>query len=97
MYTYEGSDSPWVVDSGRPLNNIFSGNTIIGARESIKLTVADGTQFIDNKFKAAGTTRFEDSIGTVVSGNTGLDRVKLKVTAGSCFGRRSDTTYTPRC
>ena len=97
VFTYEGSDAPWVMDSGRLQDNTFSHNTIIGARESIELTVADGTAFVDNTFKNTKTIRFEDSMGTVMSGNTGLDRIKLKVTDGSCFNQRSDAAYNPIC
>ena len=97
VYTYEGSDDPWVVDSGRPQDNIFSENTIIGGDESIKLTTADGTQFTDNAFEDADTIRFKDCEDTLMSGNTGLDDVTLKVTDGSCFDEDSDSAYTPVC
>ena len=99
MYTYEGSDSPWTVSSGRPQDNIIMGNTMTGGRETIKLTVADGTEFIDNTFEGATTARFENSTWTVMSGNTGLDDVdlELKVTEGSCFDMSSDPLFTPTC
>lgn len=99
VYTYEGSDSPTVVDSGRLKNNIVRGNTIIGGgKESIKLKAADGTQIIDNTFQdPTSKNRFQDSIGTVISGNTGLDGVGLRVTFGSCFDASSDPAYVPVC
>ena len=68
-----------MVDSGRSQDNIFQDNTIIGGLESIKIKEADGTQFIDNKFEDATTIRFDDATGTIMSGNTGLDDVTLKV------------------
>lgn len=97
VYTYDGTDEPWVVASGRLQNNIFSDNTITGGTETIKLRVADGTEFLDNKFEEATTARFEDCSGTLLSGNTGLDGTKLRITDGSCFGKGSDNTYTPVC
>lgn len=97
VFTYEGSDDPWVVDSGRSQDNVFSDNTIIGGDESIKLKEADGTQFIDNAFEDADTIRFHDCEDTLMSGNTGLDDVELKVTGGSCFDDDSDSDYTPTC
>ena len=96
-YSYLGSDAPDVVDSGRSQDNLFQDNTIIGGLESIKITEADGTQFIDNKFEDATTIRFEDATGTIMSGNTGLDDAELKVADGACFDDASDANYTPIC
>ena len=86
-----------MVDSGRSQDNIFQDNTIIGGLESIKIKEADGTQFIDNKFEDATTIRFDDATGTIMSGNTGLDDVTLKVNNGACFDEDSDADYTPTC
>lgn len=85
------------MDTGRPQNNIFSDNIMTGGSEGIKLTVADGTEFIDNTFVDTDTIRFEDCTGTVMSGNTGLDGVELKVYDDSCFAAASDDAYTPNC
>ena len=68
-----------------------------GANEGIKLTTADGTEFIDNTFIDTDTIRFEDCEDTVMSGNTGLDGVELKVYEDSCFSSSSDAAYTPKC
>ena len=78
-------------------NNVIIGNTIIGNPESIKLGSADGTEFIDNTFEDPTKIRFQDSTGTVMSGNTGLDGVKLRVTQEACFGDSSDAAFTPIC
>ena len=87
-----------MVDSGRLQDNIVRDNTIIGGgKESIKLKAADGTQIIDNTFVDPANFRFQDSLGTVVSGNTGLDDIKVRVTYGSCFDGSSDAAYTPDC
>ena len=86
-----------MADSGRSQDNIFSDNTLSGGQETIKLTMADGTEFIDNTFKSAKTVRFEDCEGTIMSGNTGLNSVELKVTDGSCFDKTSDSDYKPVC
>ena len=96
-FSYLGSDAPDVVDSGRSQNNIFQDNTIVGGDESIKLKEADGTQFIDNKFEDATTIRFDDATGIIMSGNTGLDDVELKVASGACFDEASDADFTPTC
>lgn len=97
VYTYDGTDLPWVVDSGRPLNNVFSDNTITGGVETIRLRVSDGTEFIDNTFKGATAARFDDATETVMSGNTGLDNVKLRSVNGACFDEISDAGFTPIC
>lgn len=98
VYTYAGSDAPWVADSGRPQDNLFTNNTIVGGREGLKITMADGTEFFNNKFTDVKVVRFQNSTGTVMSGNTGLEGVELKVTDGSCFKRSSDVVfYHPVC
>ena len=97
VYTYEGSDDPWVVDSGRMQDNVVSDNTIIGGPESIKLGAADGTRFIDNTFEDPTKIRFQDSSETLMSGNTGLDNVKLRIVDGACFDDKSDSAFTPTC
>eukprot|EP00904_Undaria_pinnatifida_P005796 jgi/Undpi1/2346/HiC_scaffold_13.g05729.m1 len=98
VYTYEGSDSPFVVDSGRVKDNIVMDNMIIGGgKESVKLKAANGTQLIDNTFDDPTKIRFDNSYETLISGNTGLDNVKLRVTYGSCFAEGTDGAYTPLC
>lgn len=97
VYSYLGSDAPWVVESGRAKDNIIIGNTISGGPESIKLGSADGTEFINNSFESPAKIKFQDSTRTVVSGNTGLDGVQLRVTQGACFDRSSDVAFTPVC
>ena len=86
-----------MVDSGRSQDNIFQENTISGGLESIKLKEADGTQFIDNTFENVTTIRFDDVTETLMSGNTGLDDVELKVANGACFDEASDDDFTPTC
>lgn len=97
VFTYEGTDDPWVVNSGRSKDNIFSDNTMRGSDESLKLSVSDGFEFIDNTFKSAKTIRFDDCEGTLMSGNSGLGSVELKVNGGSCFDKKSDSGYKPVC
>ena len=96
VYTYEGTDTPDVTDSGRSQNNVFSDNDIIGGREAIKLQQADGTQFINNIVSDATTIRFDDVTEMLMEGNSGLDDAKLKV-AGACFDAASDSGYEPLC
>lgn len=79
------------------MNNVFSENTITGGAETITLTASGGTEFIDNTFKRATAVRFDDATETVMSGNTGLDNVKLKVANGACFDEVSDPGFTPIC
>ena len=97
VYTYEGSDDPWVADSGRMKNNVIRDNTINGSPESIKLGEADGTEFIDNTFEDPAKIRFEDCSGTIMSGNTGLDDVELTINDGACFDDTSDSAFIPVC
>ncbi|CAM9699718.1 unnamed protein product, partial [Laminaria digitata] len=97
VYTYEGSDDPWATNSGRSQDNVFSDNTITGGDESIKLTMADGTEFVDNTFKSAKTIRFEDAEYTLMSGNTGLDDADRRISKGACFDKKSDSGYKPVC
>lgn len=78
-------------------DNVITGNTIIGGPESIKLLSADGTEFIDNTFEDPTKIRFQNSTGTVMSGNAGLEDVDLKVTEEACFDDTSDAAFTPTC
>lgn len=100
IFTYEGSDEPWVAKSGRMQDNVFSDNTISGGDESIKLKEADGTEFTSNTFKDAKTIRFVDCEDTLMSSNTGLKGVEQKV-EDACFDGKSDsddsTDYRPTC
>ncbi|CAN0507471.1 unnamed protein product, partial [Scytosiphon promiscuus] len=97
VYTYEGSDDPWVVDSGRQQNNKFYKNTIIGgARNTISLRQADNTKFNKNTFEDVTELYFEESEGTIMRRNTGLDDVELGV-RDSCFHPNSDSDFTPVC
>lgn len=98
IYTYAGSDAPWVAASRRPQDNVFTNNTVVGGREGLKLTMADGTEFINNTFKNVKVVRFQNSTGTVMSDNAGLNSVELKVTDGSCFKKKSGVVfYHPVC
>ena len=81
--------------SGRSQDNIFRDNTLIGGKESLKITTADGTQFIDNTFHEALTIRFDNATKTTMSGNTGLTGVKLKVANGASFDEKSDYGFEP--
>ena len=93
-YTYLGSDTPDVVDTGRPQNNIFRENAFIGGQETLKIKEADGTQFLDNTFVDATTIRFDDAKETFMSGNTGLDATRLKLANGACLDGESKTDAT---
>ena len=75
-------------------DNLFQDNAITGGDESTTLASADGTEFVDNTFTDAMMIRFEDCTGTVMTGNSGLDDVNLKVTDGSCFDSSADAVYT---
>ena len=88
-----------MVESGRPQNNVFSGNLIVGADEAIKLKESDDMQFLDNVFVNTTTLRFNDSTGVVMIGNSGLDldEVELKVSNGACFDGSSDSGFEPVC
>ena len=63
----------------------------------MRIADSDGTQFIDNTFVDAATTRFDDSTDTLMSGNTGLEGIKIKVVHDACFDSKSDSAYTPTC
>ena len=97
VYLYEGNDVPETTSSPRPQYNRFEGNTITGGGESMRVADSDGTQFIDNTFVDAATTRFDDSTDTLVSGNAGLEDIKIKVVNSACFDGKSDSDYTPAC
>lgn len=82
-YSYLGSDLPETVPSGRSQNNVFSQNVFRGARETIKIKEADGTQFLDNVFEASAdanassvsipVVRFDNATMNLMQGNAGLD------------------------
>lgn len=97
VYTYEGSDEPWTVNSGRLQNNRFKRNTIVGGEVSMKVTDADGTKFNGNAFEEVVKIRFENSTMTVVKKNSGLDAVELTAKDGSCFSSYSDAAFVPIC
>ena len=63
---------------------------MIGGAESLKIKEADGTRFIKNTFVNATTIRFDNATETLMSGNTGLDDVELKVINGACFDGNSN-------
>lgn len=97
LYTYEGSDAPDVVDSGRSQNNQFVENEVSGGQETIKLKESDGTVFQDNDFSDATTIRFDDATEVLMVGNKGLDDAELKVANGGCFDGDSDEGFEPTC
>eukprot|EP00904_Undaria_pinnatifida_P005755 jgi/Undpi1/2309/HiC_scaffold_13.g05693.m1 len=97
VYLYGGNDVPETTSSSRPQYNKFEGNTITGGGESMRVADSDGTQFVDNTFVDAATTRFDDSADTLVSGNAGLEDIKIKVVNSACFDGKSDSDYTPTC
>lgn len=97
VFSYVGSDDPYVSDSGRSYNSIFRNNEFVGGEESIKIKEADGFQFVDNEFSEASVVRFDETEGTLMSGNTGLDDVEVKTLGGSCFDSASDSDWTPTC
>lgn len=96
LYTYEGSDAPDVVDSGRAQNNIFDGNTIVGGPQSIKIKKSDGTQIINNEFMDAVLVEWDDTTDNLVAGNIGLEDVELDVSE-ACFAEGSDAKFEPLC
>lgn len=87
------------MESGRPRNNVFSDNLIVGSMEAIKLKESDGMQFIGNTFVYTTAIRFDDSTGVVMLDNSGLDidEVELKVDNGACFEASSDADFEPVC
>ena len=88
-----------MVESGRPQNNVFSDNLIVGSKEAIKLKESDGMQFIGNTFVNTTVIRFNDSTDVVMLNNTGLDmdEVELKIDNGACFDSSSDEDFEPVC
>lgn len=97
FFTYEGSDEPDVVDSGRSQDNVFRNNEVSGGDESIKLKESDGTVFQDNDFSDTDTIRFDDATEVLMVGNSGLDDVELKVANDACFDEDSDDGFEPTC
>ena len=61
----------------------------------MRVADSDITQLIDNTFEDSATTRFDDSTDTLMSGNTGLDGIKIKVVNSACFDSKSDSEYSP--
>ncbi|CAN0073378.1 unnamed protein product, partial [Sphacelaria rigidula] len=97
LYTYEGSDLPDVMDTGRSQNNIFVGNTVKGGPQSVKIKEADFTTIIDNKFEDAEVVQFQNATETFVVDNTGLDDVEIKIQEEACFAENSDSEFKPIC
>lgn len=68
-----------------------------GGAEAIKLKEADGMVFDSNAFSGNDlVVRFVNSTEVVVTGNTGLGSVELKV-VDACFSPESDEEYAPTC
>lgn len=99
VYTYEGSDAPYVVSSGRCQDNDFLGNKIEGGIETMKLQASDGTTFVENAFSDVSTIRLDDATEVLMSGNTGLNGTSfdLKIQNGGCFDASSDAGFVPTC
>ncbi|CAM9879543.1 unnamed protein product, partial [Sphacelaria rigidula] len=89
FYTYEGSDLPEVMDTGRNQRNVFVNNIVRGGPQSIKFGKSDHTWVITNTFEDAKIIQFEDCTETWVTNNSGLDDVEVKVQEGSCFAPQS--------
>ena len=97
VYTYEGTDTPSVVDSGRQQNNRFYKNTITGgSKNTISLRQADNTKFNRNTFEEVTKLHFENSTGTIMRSNTGLRDVDQDVHE-SCFHENSASAFIPIC
>lgn len=94
VYSFKGSDKPqYTTSSGRPAANVFSGNTISGAKGSIiKLTESDRFSFTGNTIRA--TTPIEiRGAGHTFTGNTlpAGQTFKLRGTAGD----KTSVTVSP--
>lgn len=96
LYTYLGSDGPDVVDTGRPQNNVFDSNTILGGPQAIKLKEADGTKITNNYFEEPTKIEFNLTTGTYFTGNTGLEDAEVKAT-DSCFAESDVEELSESC
>lgn len=83
------------MDTGRNQANVFVRNVIRGGPQSIKFKEADDTSVINNTFEDAELIQFQDSTGTWVTNNSGLEDVEVKVQEESCFAPQS--AYLPMC
>lgn len=98
FYTYEGSDKPFVVGTGRSFDNRFVNNIVSGSPETIKLKESDRIVFQGNTFSNETTTiRFDNSTEMLMIDNKGLESAILKVAGGACFDAASDSGFTPTC
>ncbi|CAM9570770.1 unnamed protein product, partial [Hapterophycus canaliculatus] len=98
-FTYVGSDAPDTEEGkdGRSYENTYTGNTMSGGVETIKLKDSDDMVFENNAFTGDDLViRFDNCTETVLKGNTGLGNVELKV-LNTCFSSESDDEYTPTC
>lgn len=69
LYTYEGSDEPYVSD-GRPSANVWENNIISNTEIGVKITSGDNNVFTGNVFTGTETFEFKDTDGTEWTGNT---------------------------
>ncbi|CAM9685419.1 unnamed protein product [Ectocarpus fasciculatus] len=69
MFTYFGSDEPWV-DDGRPFDNDFYDNTIQATETGVKIKDSDNIVIQNNAFSGTTEIEFNDAIDTVWTGNT---------------------------
>lgn len=96
LYTYLGSDGPDVADTGRPQNNVFDSNTIIGGPQAIKLKEADGTVITNNVFEGPEKIEFNLTTENTFTGNFGLEGVEAKAT-DSCFAESDVEELSDEC
>lgn len=96
IYTYEASDDPWVIDSGRPQDTMCSDITIT---PEVTKSLGSWPSTAPNwpTTRSSMPTRSASRIGRspFMSGNTGLDDAIPTVTRGPCSTEDSGTDYTP--
>ena len=79
----------------RAQKTVFQENHIVGGAETLKVMDANGTHFVGNSLEDAVTIPFDDAARTAMSGNIGLNNIKLKVDNGASLDEKFDNGYGP--
>ena len=101
VFGFQGTSdvATYGIPSGRPTNNIFTGNTFNGAPINlVRLLATDGTQFVNNTVTGTvGTVRLDASTGTIWTGSalpgTGIELITS--TSASTATLRNPTAVVP--
>lgn len=96
LYQYEGNDAVVAVDNGKPTNNVIFTNVFSGNSGGARLDDSVDTQIVSNTVKDWAGFEMEDSVNTLVQGNT-FPVDMAYTSSGSCINSMSDVDFVDVC